>query len=141
MSLTREQNAPWPDGRELDALVATALMDWTLSAESWYDNEGLEMTVFRSPDESLIDAFSGWLNWRDIDFSNLEHIPHYSTDIAAAWEVFEKATANIKEKGEELPTLFASYRGGWVCMHGNCAGDGETAPLAICHYALAITLK
>lgn len=61
--------------------------------------------------------------------SSMNEIPHYSTDIAAAWEVFEKAALNSVFRAE-TPLYGVGY--------GN---DGKyatalTAPLAICLAAL-----
>lgn len=72
---------------------------------------------------------------------------HYSTDIAAAWEVVEKlrtlafvsiGTAN----GELMPNGLPERL--WVCtlsclgddVHSHIEGEADTAPLAICRASL-----
>lgn len=59
--------------------------------------------------------------------------PAYSTDIAAAWEVAEKARA-IKLENREPDGLK-----GWRCSYNGFLGVGDTAPLAICQAALKAT--
>jgi len=67
------------------------------------------------------------------DFIELENVPHYSTDIKAAFEVFEKfkylwlhkvrAKYVCQIRGEEEARFFQS--------------NPDTAPMAICKAALA----
>lgn len=56
--------------------------------------------------------------------------PNYSTDIAAAWEVFEKFRAD----GNEVS--ITSSPKGWECLISSTAGYAKTVPLAICRAAL-----
>ena len=62
--------------------------------------------------------------------------PHYSTSIAAAWEVVEKVRATVSVELEFQ--MFAYEDGTWQAEFG-IEGDGfaDTAPLVICLAALA----
>lgn len=101
-------------GRELDALIAEKVMGWT-----WKEVEG---------EQYLYPPRPGDVN-----------IPHYSTDIAAAWQVVEK----LAELG-----MLTSVCWGRSGNHGIIASvdileggfnkpiAAHTAPLAICLAAL-----
>ena len=108
-------------GRELDALIAEKVMGLTRHDES-YVAEGVGK-VLR-------------FVWRDgcgtCVYSGDMFLPHYSTDIAAAWEVVEKA---------DLWSLYGSIGDGpyRACIQfGDREGlmTADTAPLAICLAAL-----
>jgi len=59
------------------------------------------------------------------------YLKHYSTDIAAAWDVVKWLLAN----GHHL-----EIEDGWSCviLTANICGTGETAPEAICRAALEV---
>lgn len=103
-------------GRELDALVAEKVMGLTSS----------EVEIHRQ-------------FWLDGCFSNL---PHYSTDIAAAWEVVEKLTS--KKQPHFQLSLCDSYTENpkWCAEFDldrpfkRVIAKAETAPHAICLAAL-----
>lgn len=66
--------------------------------------------------------------------------PYYSTEIAAAWKVLEKV--------QEIGSLQNFGGFGWRCeIHTaspggrDCAGEADTAPLAICRAALLSVMK
>jgi hypothetical protein len=71
----------------------------------------------------------------DPDWVKLKNLcPHYSTDIAAAWELVEKMK------------YFTLYRGDgyWECEYSGQyleSIDAETAPLAICRAALLAVIE
>ncbi len=77
--------------------------------------------------------------------------PHYSTDIAAAWEVVEKFAHNHRnnlavEMGFSHFGLVAYPGGEWFCSLGLNDGvthsaKAETAPLAICRASLIAVLE
>ena len=62
-------------------------------------------------------------------------LPHYSTDIAAAWLVVEKMKVRFS-----LTSLKTFKDGKWLCRTGDVMNVitliAETAPLAICRTAL-----
>ncbi len=68
-------------------------------------------------------------------------LPHYSTDIAAAWKVVE----HLKRLEPQLS--FHPVSGMWMCIFNGDEGSeyedydshGESAPLCICLAALAAT--
>jgi len=69
--------------------------------------------------------------WR---YPSEDHLPHYSTDIAAAWEVVEK----LRTKGDPFAVMSPSEYGEYSCYFDSRhpAGAGDTAPLAIVIAAL-----
>ena len=110
-------------GRDMDALVAEKVMGWN-NIEGGHGH----------PTESGPFVDCGCLSHA----YQKQEIPHYSTDIAAAWEVVEK----MMDEGEY--TSLECY-GGRYCFHIHLTADtddihievAETAPLAICSAALA----
>ena len=122
-------------GRECDALVAEKVMGYTLS----------ELSLPAYPKYKLFDIESG-------EFSGyVKEVPHYSTDIAAAWEVVKRMPIPFKlEKCWEKAYQIGPE--GWSacwCTDADCEGCNEnsrctngddawaeTAPLAICRAAL-----
>ena len=124
-------------GRECDALVAEKVMGYTLS----------ELSLPAYPKYKLFDIESG-------EFSGyVKEVPHYSTDIAAAWEVVKRMPIPFKlEKCWEKAYQIGPE--GWSacwstdadcegcnensrCTNGDDAW-AETAPLAICRCALKV---
>ena len=103
--------------RELDALIAEKVFGWTHCApNSPYDGEvtGVFFGTGRPHGGGTIP------------------LPHYSTDISAAWEVVEKV-------GLLNEYLLGCWDDGiWVVsdVDGNWYADAVTAPLAICLAAL-----
>ena len=124
-------------GRECDALVAEKVMGYTLS----------ELSLPAYPKYKLFDIESG-------EFSGyVKEVPHYSTDIADAWEVVKRMPIPFKlEKCWEKAYQIGPE--GWSacwCTDADCEGCNEnsrctngddawaeTAPLAICRYALKV---
>lgn len=124
-------------GRECDALVAEKVMGYTLS----------ELSLPAYPKYKLFDIESG-------EFSGyVKEVPHYSTDIADAWEVVERMPIPFKlEKCWEKAYQIGPE--GWSacwCTDADCEGCNEnsrctngddvwaeTAPLAICRCALKV---
>jgi len=105
-------------GRELDKHVAIHIFDWS---DFW---ENGILLYGHSPGERAmgIDA-------------ERSPVPHYSTDIAAAWLVVE----HLRERGYRL-NMYESLLGGeYVAMFIGEKGSqcgGTTAPHAICLSAL-----
>jgi hypothetical protein len=124
-------------GRELDALIAVEVMDWIRSNEFWYDEERIEETRFESPDGETEDTAYGWGD--ECNYEHLEHLPPYSTSIAAAWKVVEKLMKGKRNVGVwsedgKWEATIEEYDGGLI-EHTAVA---DTAPLAICLAALAV---
>lgn len=111
-------------GRELDALVAEQVMGWRRCSD-----DGSGYWEGRSPTNilSLI----------------LEEVPHYSTDIAAAWQVIGRMRDLCWASHSTDLTLDSEQPWwAWHFLHGvsqktvrECA---DTAPLAICRAALKV---
>ena len=124
-----------PAGRELDALVAEKVMGWQ-DARAFFPwpESGVMLDNY-----AMMPPHGGAI--RDI-----AHVPRYSTDIAAAWEVFQKVT----DLGY-IPAI-AQCTSGWACDFWTEEAADETgrvdyihkfreygqasAPLAICRAAL-----
>lgn len=113
--------------REIDRLIAEKVMGFTWAALVKFEHEGKTHTGVAMTESAAYV------------------LPHYSSDIAAAWEVVEKLKARLCE---EPDTLALEYRGGtWQAGfkyfshedgwdYGDNAGKADTAPLAICLAAL-----
>ena len=118
-------------GRELDVLVAEKVMG----------ADPKTIHTYRSKASFWIDGA-----WVDVP-----PVPHYSTDIAAAWEVVEKMNergysviigTNQCDKGQNGVKFFDGWRG---LGHSILDGEGHpnpyavdaTVPLTICLAALA----
>jgi hypothetical protein len=111
--MTRNEILNMPAGREMDELIRLEILD---------------LEVFTTPEGKLLGE------------GTFQEIPHYSTDIAAAWEVVEKMRINDWEfylEWENQPwALFENDK----CMLDKCA-EAITVPLAICRAALLAVLE
>lgn len=128
-------------GRELDALVAEKVIGWKWAT---FCRVALLLSPFDFEREVPGKPWMGWTEGaensvqRDIEerLEGFQSIPHYSTDIAAAWEVVEK----MRRDG------YGVHVGGrpdaWEISIINAGGlefsldDQPTAPLSICLAAL-----
>ena len=147
--MTRDEILAMEAGRELDALVAEA-MGWI-----W-----LRFKPAHDEDAEFVRKPYGPDTWE----ASLEHkrangdeplahlwdcdLPHYSTDIAAAWEVveymgpipfslrFQPADAWRTGDGEVY------CHAHWTCwFEGSVWAEAPTAPLAICRAALLAAME
>lgn len=110
-------------GRELDEIVAEKVMGWT----------------YIETDIATI--------WSNADYTlDIDALPLFSTDIAAAWQVVEHFRTMFPH--DEQPMVLSMFHGKWQCAVA-CSTDAhayelyigyeveaETAPLAICLAAL-----
>jgi len=131
--MTKEMTA----GREMDALLAEKVMGYTLS----------DLSLLAYPKYKLFDIESG-------EFSGyVKEVPHYSTDIAASWEVAGRLTKI--QCGDDFYAfeITKKHYGWWVRVkhplwmgiHNELGKNYEmyqayadTAPLAICRCALKV---
>jgi hypothetical protein len=145
-------------GRELDALVAEKVMGtitWTHGKAFVTQPNGcrsLGIAVFpNGVDERFVirDGNANG-NWSRGDGNRwmTEALPHYSTDIAAAWQVVEflqREWDRLDEKESQFWRFEDCHPHGWIARviwpHDGEAEiasvDADTAPLAICLAALA----
>lgn len=116
--------------REIDALVAKHVMGWPPASchAYWHD-----------PDASLTGEPKGrTLSWSEPTASGQElELPHYSTDISAAWEVVEW----LRARDFIFEVSFRTSSDVWEVQIWEQDGDIEvtrvdTAPIAICLAAL-----
>lgn len=110
-------------GRELDALIAEKVMGWTWDESTAWSPSGGRNSRTGRPDDPW-----WWL-------------PHYSTDIAAAWEVFEKIPMTIYAPHASLAAGEYENVDQWVAearlpSKESISESADTAPLAICLAAL-----
>ncbi|GAB7057397.1 hypothetical protein JCM16163A_41460 [Paenibacillus sp. YK5] len=117
MTLSREEILAMPSGRELDVLVAEKVMRGT--AHTYVFNN-------KTINGMMVPIENG---------TRISRIPHYSTDISAAWEVVEKMKRNdwvfvINSISEEWTALFYLDR---IHEHEVTC---NSAPEAICKAAL-----
>jgi len=115
-----------PIGRELDALVAEKVMGHLrISDYVWFHGE-LHWPVDKTPPSK-----GGCIGIKPLD---QQELPHYSTDIAAAWAVVEKLCEfswHIElHGGHHLVTIFSDATT-WETE------AGDSTPEAICLAALA----
>lgn len=117
--LTHEQIDAMPAGAAMDALVAEWVMGW--ERKPWTDPyDGLSYShEFYSKERQR------WL---------ADNPKAYSSDIAAAWLVMEKA------HGQDWLVQVDNDEGEWHCYIGGRSAIAETAPLAICRAALRAKL-
>jgi hypothetical protein len=87
--------------RELDALIAEKVMGW----------RPMQSFPFKQEDWPAFCDLDGREIWQG-------DIPHFSTDIAAAWEVVEKIPMTIYAPG-------APYADGEYCNHGQDYDDED----------------
>jgi hypothetical protein len=109
-------------GRELDALIAEKVMGLVIHhkrRDEWNDGDSLFYVYYVEDEE------------------HIEHVPKYSTDISAAWEVVKK----LRDLGYR-PILMPDWGEDWECQiyrEAERIVDSpwcETAPHAICLAAL-----
>ena len=122
-----------PAGRDLDALIAEKVMGWTITAPNWGHRE--IFPPFDPPEDPDDQCTS---------HSVAADIPHYSTDISAAWEAVEtmgyrpfSVFSSLVSTGPAVDGKIPC-RWEWFCYFDDPAfpGQAETAPLAICRAAL-----
>lgn len=122
-------------GRELDALVAEKVMGavWQNMTPA-----GRKKVLSFPKDRPMITTDGGRVTYHGMDGGNL---PHYSTDIAAAWEVVEKVSSmpefamfdlDVVPVGVADPMRFSAR----VVLTDAVRVCAETAPRAICLAAL-----
>lgn len=103
-------------GREMDKLIAEKVMGW---GDFWSDPNGV-ILMGNPPGNTVED-------------DRIE-VPHYSTDIAAAWQIVEYS---LQQRGWGFHSLdegwsasfFVTGRTSLILSHA------DTAPLAICRAA------
>jgi len=125
--LSRDEIQAMKAGREMDALIGRAF-----GVEKWCPEhqDGFDAPCFcdRGPPHT----------WHI-----REALPRFSTDIAAAWQVVKKLSDDIGP----VSVCWGIYgpegnKASVMSMFGPDPGAvGETAPLAICRYALLATME
>ena len=102
-------------GNDMDMLIAEKVMGWT----------ELHLHRFGQAGTFLVG---------DHDGKELCQVPHYSTDIAAAWQVVDKMCIHTIRRvinyAPDSPALWSAE------IYYDDPGIGETVQLAICRVAL-----
>jgi hypothetical protein len=109
-------------GRELDALVAEKVMGWT--------------DIHPCPEDDMREYGEDLWGRQPGSAHNQQNVPYYSTDIAAAWRIFEKMHGHVERRGHPVPGeewLAQMWFGGQ-----GANAYASTAPLALCLAALAV---
>jgi hypothetical protein len=94
------------------------------------------MPAGREMDAAIAEKVMGWK-------MPTSEAPRYSTDIAAAWHVVKHLgqqsdiSVTVTQEGGAYSCQIRGPSGEWWAR---ASGEGETAPLAICRGALALTL-
>jgi hypothetical protein len=112
--------------RELDQAVAEKVMGWT-----W------ELTKFNG-DRRILVADRSWGDRSWVGMDVLEYVPHYSTDIAAAWLVAEKLEQTVAAWSIGKTVGVEGYTCMWFKQFGHPWDEvvAPTASEAICLAAL-----
>lgn len=135
-------------GRELDALVAEKVMGWLWLGRQdhkWLgppsqlgETDPTYGTIRRATD--IDEPERPWWLENATEFGDLRVVPHYSTDIAAAFLVVEKLNAAVRYPEIQFAPTEPNGEELWCVSLVNPADVevvAETAPLAICRAALA----
>jgi hypothetical protein len=133
-------------GRRLDALVAEKVME--LTGVGWYKRASRYNTEWiPCAKDDFTDDCPEWkatLAWMRVDGERFAIKP-YSTDIAAAWDVFSHHCLTSQVIGSwvhdpnerpELPQNDMGYAIEWFCTSRGDPVVGLSAPHAICLAAL-----
>lgn len=125
--LTRKKILAMKPGIELDALVAEKVMGWRYKETVYSGGAVLSPAQWIKP--------NGW---------PVDIVPHYSTDISAAWEVVEKMSKT--HFSEMAMTELEDGTWGWMARFIRVLNEpytvkgyratAKTAPEAICKAAL-----
>lgn len=123
-------------GRELDALVAEKVMGLVVDLDNSKYFDGTQVAT-RKEDfgaigeavQTISGVYHPRLSWP---------LPHYSTDIAAAWEVVERLSAEnwIFDLLEGAHEGASPWRAHFMREGERSNGYGDSAPHAICLAAL-----
>lgn len=115
--------------RERDALIAEKVMGFDV--DDIYEHEEMGDEV-------------GWIPITNMPF---DHVPHYTTSIVAAWEVFgiickadtEYGSCSIHKNSDKLHSENEVFLANYDILGRRYFGYANTAPLAICIAALKVT--
>ena len=144
--LTPAQVLKEPAGPRINAWIAERVMGWKRGQRgNWI--------VSVPPNHEWLSDDGGWEpTTKEVTFPLEDlHIPAYSTDIAAAWEVVEGIRGPVQHC--LLVDLSNCPAGDWQCTIREAVkatdwherdiarGRAPTAPLAICRAALLIMLE
>lgn len=113
-------------GRELDAKIYEA------NGHTWFECWNYE--------DVYDDEIGEVVRYQPLEV--LEKVPHYSTDIAAAWKLVEKAKLCICPPSEKYPfdvKLWCVFQDTEPFTEGQQYFFGDTAPHAICLAFLALS--
>lgn len=135
--MTADEIRTMPAGRKLDAIVAELVMGWTDTGTDGVSTYGLP------PSPNLQDIY----HKHNSAGNGLFHVPRFSTDIAAAWLVWEWLTRQFTNVA-----LYAYDRDRhrvlcWgIDESGNSynvvsGGGAESVPVAICRAALMAVME
>jgi len=124
--MTREEILNMPAGRKMDALIAY---------------EVFEIMPFKQPSGPYFMD----------DYQEEKEVPHYSTDIAAAWEVFEWLAKHSTDTAIRNDVVIGKDDQGWSVsvwwfkdIKSSHTVEGiyaNTAPLAICRATLLAVME
>lgn len=158
--ITRAEIENMPAGREMDALVAVEIFGWRWMKYPAPNARDMVLTgIFppRSicsiespneyqriwqPSDAAAPRFAPWDDpiWWDLDGTMQRGLPHYSTDISAAWLVIKALNKGMfrLELGARIASAeFSGYSKKKTTVHGV---PEDVAPLAICRAALLALL-
>lgn len=123
-------------GREMDTLVATKVMGWTnqLAFRKSCLDGTIETCYVPMPPKLTVSLEPGTIGLAP-------EVPHYSTDIAAAWEVVEKFEVVEITKGAEIVGCrirVGKGHGTYEAGHNWVTSSDASVPFVICLAALDV---
>ena len=121
--MTREDILKMEAGREMDALIAEKVMEWTAISKI---TPGISLDLIGTPPQGRPDL-----------------VPHFSTDISAAWEVVKEMSAKnywciMEIMSSRCYTMFEEVK---TKDKYQAEANVYELPLAICRAALLTTLQ
>lgn len=118
-----------PAGRELDALIAEKVMGLCVrSAE--------QVGIRAHEEEYACDFYVNKPDASEPRWGHMLPLQPYSTDIRAAWEVFERVRHLSQESSTRIEHEGDLWHATFSTLDFLAQASGETAPLAICRAAL-----
>lgn len=133
--------------RELDAWIAEHVFNYVWARDTaWIRSDFPRGSMFRKGTKCLVEKVCKELSWSKLTGGEAfapdryHHVPHYSTNAAAAMMVLEKCLSKVRDltmaEYEDLES-FNGYR-----VYGR-SGEAiaETLPLAICLFAKKLFCK
>jgi hypothetical protein len=141
--MEQNQIRQMPAGREMDKLIAEQVMGISMYHYDKGHPDNCYFMLLDADGDPVLFAPRFRDAERKTEAEAWQDCPCYSTDIAAAWQVVEKLTADGWGHKHHVYSKYAEMPGWqWTFMQSGkgpnsiSGAEAETAPLAICRAAL-----